>query len=517
VEKSEGSGTLRLQLRGIKLNNTGVPGINVLTKSDPFYEILKKTTGVKGVAWGTVYRSKPVFQDLSPTWGDAVLNLSSLCSGDQERPIKISVYDYKKTGHHVFMGSFETSVNGLLASKSLGGDINSSDVQSAFQLRKQDKSTGQIVVLRADIKGVDDGLSGKMAAASLDGASETRADPALAQTASAPVIPASSAPPAATSTPAPFVPAATAPAAPFVPAATAPPAAFVPSPAQPTFVDYISGGCELHLCVAIDFTGSNGDPRKPGTLHHFSRGGSLNDYEKAITAIGEILAKYDSDQKFPVWGFGAKYGGVVRHCFQCGPTSEANGVNGIIEAYRAVFRTGLIMSGPTVFTEVIQLAAANARRAQEEASAKGQQAYTILLILTDGSVSDVNAAATSLNSASDAPLSVVIVGIGTADFSAMRFLDDFDSKRDIANFIEFNAHNHSKESLTAATLDEIPAQLVGYFTGKGIVPLPPVQRGDDDIEIEPFNPEQEIDLALDFEDDEIVVGGGGAFVPPSVY
>jgi hypothetical protein len=27
---------------------------------------------------------------------------------------------------------------------------------------------------------------------------------------------------------------------------------------QPTFVDYISGGCEIHMCVAIDFTGSNG-------------------------------------------------------------------------------------------------------------------------------------------------------------------------------------------------------------------------------------------------------------------
>jgi len=27
---------------------------------------------------------------------------------------------------------------------------------------------------------------------------------------------------------------------------------------QPTFVDYISSGCEIHMCVAIDFTGSNG-------------------------------------------------------------------------------------------------------------------------------------------------------------------------------------------------------------------------------------------------------------------
>jgi hypothetical protein len=103
-----------------------------------------------------------------------------------------------------------------------------------------------------------------------------------------------------------------------------------------------------------------GDPRKPGTLHHFNSDGSKNDYEKAVSAIGSILAKYDSDKKFPVWGFGAKYGGIVRHCFQCGPASEVDGVEGILSAYRGVFATGLIMSGPTVFTEVIQTAAAHA-------------------------------------------------------------------------------------------------------------------------------------------------------------
>lgn len=152
--------------------------------------------------------------------------------------------------------------------------------------------------------------------------------------------------------------------------ASAPPAAS----GSPTFVDYISGGCQLNLCVAVDFTGSNGDPRKPGTLHYIHPDGSLNDYEKAIQAIGRILAKYDYDQKFPVLGFGAKYGGIVRHCFQAGATAEVDGVDGIIQAYRSVFRTGLIMSGPTVFTEVMQTAAAHAVSSQEEAKRNGKQA-----------------------------------------------------------------------------------------------------------------------------------------------
>ena len=29
--------------------------------------------------------------------------------------------------------------------------------------------------------------------------------------------------------------------------------------------------------------------------------GRLNDYEKAITAIGRILNSYDTDQRYPVW------------------------------------------------------------------------------------------------------------------------------------------------------------------------------------------------------------------------
>jgi hypothetical protein len=224
-----------------------------------------------------------------------------------------------------------------------------------------------------------------------------------------------------------------------------------------------------------------------------------------------ILAKYDTDKKFPVFGFGAKYGGVVRHCFQCGPTEEANGAQGVLDAYRAVFQSGLVMSGPTVFTEVIEVAAARAISSQEVASKKGAQAYTILLILTDGSVSDVQATAAVLNQVSDAPLSVVIVGVGNADFSGMRFLDDCpkSGKRDMAQFVEFNKHSQHSVDLTAETLHEIPDQLVSFFTSRGIQPLPAIHRGDDEIVVEPE--EEEIDLSLSFGDDEeIVVTGGGS-------
>jgi hypothetical protein len=214
---------------------------------------------------------------------------------------------------------------------------------------------------------------------------------------------------------------------------------------------------------------------------------------------------------FPVYGFGAKYGGVVRHCFQCGSKEEVHGVDGILDAYHQTFRSGLIMSGPTDITEVIQTAAARAISQQEAAMVKGQQAYSILLIVTDGAVSDVHATARALNQSAHAPLSIVIVGVGNADFRAMEFLDDAaePGTPDICQFVEFNKHSNNSVDLTSVTLREVPDQLVSYFQRHNIQPLPPISRGDHEILVEPE--EEEIDLSLNFgADGEISVQSGGS-------
>jgi hypothetical protein len=164
------------------------------------------------------------------------------------------------------------------------------------------------------------------------------------------------------------------------------------------------------------------------------------------------------------------------------------------------------MSGPTVFTEVISLAAATAQSEQDLAQTRGEQAYTILLILTDGAVTDVHATAAAIQKASSAPLSIVIVGIGNADFSAMQHLDDFDAnngakRRDIVQFVEFSKHRDNKNALTQATLEEIPDQLVEYFSSRGIKPT--LTRNESQFNIVPdeFNEEMDVDLSIDFNDE----------------
>jgi len=243
---------------------------------------------------------------------------------------------------------------------------------------------------------------------------------------------------------------------------------------EPTFINYITGACTLSLYVAIDYTISNGDPRKEESLHCIHPRGKLNDYESAIFSIGEVVAKYDSDQKFPVWGFGAKFEGIVRNAFQVGGKDEVDGINGILQAYRSSFQSGLVMSSPCVLTDVIRAAASRATQSLHIAMANGGLAYSILLILTQGNIDDVNSTKEILIEASAAPLSVIIVGIGNNDFTDMQFLDDYheaEGERDICNFVEFEKYRSEDISvLRSATLDEIPEQLSSYFYKRGIMP-----------------------------------------------
>lgn len=83
-----------------------------------------------------------------------------------------------------------------------------------------------------------------------------------------------------------------------------------------------------------------------------------------------------------------------------------------------------------------------ARRNQNE----GSQVYQILLILTDGEIHDMEKTIDLIVSNCELPLSIIIVGIGSADFTNMEILDGdnglFDSKgrkasRDMVQFVPF--------------------------------------------------------------------------------
>ncbi|XP_012867862.1 PREDICTED: LOW QUALITY PROTEIN: copine-3 [Dipodomys ordii] len=107
--------------------------------------------------------------------------------------------------------------------------------------------------------------------------------------------------------------------------------------------------------------------------------------------------------------------------------------------------------------------------------------YFVLLIITDGVITDLDETRQAIVNAAKLPMSIIIVGVGGADFSAMEFLDGDGGSlrspsgevaiRDIVQFVPFRQfQNAPKEALAQCVLAEIPQQVVGYFNTYKLLP-----------------------------------------------
>merc|ERR1719283_736940 len=186
---------------------------------------------------------------------------------------------------------------------------------------------------------------------------------------------------------------------------------------KPTFLDYISNGTELAFTVAIDFTASNGNPQDPHSLHYNNPTGAPNQYITAIKAVGDIIQDYDSDKLFPALGFGARIppSGQVSHEFFLNLTQDpyCSGVDGILAAYHKSLNS-VQLYGPTNFSPVINHVARVATTFKNN-----PDNFQVLLIITDGIICDMEATKAAIVRASDLPMSIIIIGVGSEDFQAM--------------------------------------------------------------------------------------------------
>jgi Copine len=401
--------------------------------------------------WIVVHRSPPVKGSLNPVYDTAYVSLGDLCgqrdksdSGKNcyDEPFHISVFSFKGDQRSL-IGIAETTLRHLLINAGRGSINENVDDEGSSEIEKEApkkevskpiefklqrslqklKEAGRIVVLKASLLSEDGSqffpeqkIPGEIEITSLDALQ---------------------------------------------------PLAVPHKAISERFSKYIANGCQIDFCVAIDFTSSNGNPARIDSNHHHD-GHSLNDYEETITVIGAALSKYNECNDYTVWGFGAKFGGVVRHIFQCGPTATVKGVDGILSAYQSVFESDLIMSGPTVFTQVLQAAASKAKRNHD--MIRQNPRYTVLLVITDGIMDNFDETVERLNLYSSMPLSVIFVGVGRSDFARMYQLcqSRSESSRSIVTFVEFRQHQQNASSLGEAALCNIPIQLCQYMQLQGI-------------------------------------------------
>ena len=258
--------------------------------------------------------------------------------------------------------------------------------------------------------------------------------------------------------------------------------------AQPTFLDFVHAGTELCFSVAIDFSKSNGNPNVPSSLH-FKNPYDPNDYVKCITAVGKIIEDYDTDKMFPAFGFGARFpsSSTVMQEFTLNGTKNpsCNGMEGILYSYYDTLDK-VQLSDPANFSPAIRNVSRIAAAAEKVATGKK---YFILVILTDGIISDMLETKEAIVKAAKLPISIVIVGIGNANFAAMRELDGDDIRvssrgryadRDIVQFVQFQnfcktvglggEEQVNEEELAKAILEEIPDQLCHFMKMKQVQP-----------------------------------------------
>uniref|UniRef100_A0A8B9KIY6 Copine-2 n=1 Tax=Astyanax mexicanus TaxID=7994 RepID=A0A8B9KIY6_ASTMX len=386
-------------------------------KSDPYLEFHKQGEDGK---WMLVHRTEVIKNTLDPVWKPFTVPLISLCNGDVDRNIKVLCYDYDNDGGHDFIGEFLTTVTKMSEAQN---SVEFECINPKKQKKKKNYKNSGIIILKAK---------------------------------------------------------------------------------------YINTAYYLYVLacvcafashqVGIDFTASNGNPREPSSLHYINPLGS-NEYLSAIWAVGQIIQDYDSDKMFPALGFGAQLppDWKVRNCvwlYVCclhsllipqvshefainfDPTNPfCAGVEGIVQAYSTCL-PHLRFYGPTNFAPIINHVARFASQALQQDTAAQ---YFTLLIITDGVISDMDETRHAIVQAAKLPMSIIIIGVGNADFAAMEFLDGDSSVlrsytgeeavRDIVQFVPFrDFRNAPKETLAKSVLAELPQQVTQYFKQRNLSP-----------------------------------------------
>ena len=244
-----------------------------------------------------------------------------------------------------------------------------------------------------------------------------------------------------------------------------------------TFLDYLKSDVNVGLQIAIDFTSSNGDPQESDSLHSLVSG-TKNDYEVAIESCGNVLKYYDADQLFPVYGFGAILPGEeeVSHCFPINFNNEDPNIyliENILKVYHDCLNK-IILHGPTKFSPIIKTVIDDINNRNNIFE------YQILMILTDGIIVDLDETIDQIVIGSFLPLSIIIIGIGDNDFDNMDTLDGNDDplistdgikrQRDIVKFVRFEDCRNDPEKISEELLDEVPRQIIDFYTMKNIYP-----------------------------------------------
>lgn len=248
----------------------------------------------------------------------------------------------------------------------------------------------------------------------------------------------------------------------------------------PSMLQYFSGGTSLDLIIGIDCSVSNGEWDTDKNLH-FSTNNWLNDYQAGIQKLGTITENFSRGPNSVLFGMGAMIKEEYHDCYLI--KDRLCEGRKFLEAYNncIIKNDNFSLGEQSSMNPLIEEAAFRSIRLQ-----KRRSCYTILAVFIAGDYDDLQETTDLIcKAAEDAPLSIIIIGVGNADFSSvkklcgdtqgvLRDLRGIPIARQVVTFVSFKQFSGNATEVVGEALREIPEQFVEYHLKEGRSPLPPV-------------------------------------------
>lgn len=220
----------------------------------------------------------------------------------------------------------------------------------------------------------------------------------------------------------------------------------------------------MQLVMGFDFSKSNewtGQNSYHKNLHGLDY---VNPYMRVIQVLEPIIPKFDDDGIIPAFRFGCmetRDKTVLPLCAPMIPDPHFSGFEALKQGYQTAVQN-VKLSGPTTFAPMIY-------QAIEIEKAYGGRQLIVLIICTDGDVSNMALDKQAICEASKYPISIVAIGLGDGPFNKMVAFDDFnDGSRlydnfQFVNFTQFEIQAQRCEcpelALATAVFNELPDQV----------------------------------------------------------
>jgi hypothetical protein len=249
---------------------------------------------------------------------------------------------------------------------------------------------------------------------------------------------------------------------------------------RPSLVQYLRQGWKIDVSVCVDFSLSNLEINDYRSLHKINSNGDMNQYEKALFEVCNVMLPYARNGQFKVYGFGGMpiYTGqqTVSRCWNLNGNADpyVKGTMGVLEAYQKAIH-GTKLAGPTYFEEFLSKVKSELIHNVSSKGIDSNRVYSVLVIITDGNCHDMKMTKELLVDMSRMPFSAVVVGVGDSDFADMEVLDadaceleDDEGRKAVRDIVQLVKYTDFKDlgmrELALEVLGEVPDQFVDYMT-----------------------------------------------------